>query len=441
MNNKPVILGGESIIKDIPNELFAWPIITKEDEDAVLDVLRRGAMSNTDITLKFEEEFKTWQGRKYAVGVNNGTAAILSAMWSCGVGVGDEIICPSLTYWASALPAYQLGATVVFADVDPESLCISPPDIEHRITERTKAIVPVHYLGHPAAMDEIMEIAKKYNIKVIEDFSHAQGGYYKGRKVGNWGDAGAASIMSQKSFATGEAGMIVTDDKQIYERAVAFGHYERFNANITDEWLSRYAGLPMGGVKNRVHQLSSAVGRVQIKYYDERIREIRAAVDYFWSRLDGKKGLRPHKINSDTGDMAGWYIPHAHYCPEELGGLSITAFAEAISQEGISCWTGGNIPLHKHPLFQTADIYGHGKPTRIANSPTDVDVREGDKSLPVSNIISTRLCQVPYFKRLLKKEIDKYADAYIRVLDSYEDLLKIDKGNSDMLGNWYFARG
>ena len=439
MSNKPVILGGTPIVTDIPDELFAWPVITKEDEDAVLEVLRRGAMSSTDVTLKFESEFKVWQGREYAVGANNGTAAILSAMWACGVGVGDEVICPSLTYWASALPAYQLGATVVFADIDPESLCLDPSDIEHRITDRTKAIIPVHYLGHPAEMDKIMEIAKRHNIKVIEDFSHAQGGYFKDKKVGSWGDAGAASLMSQKSFATGEMGIIVTDDKQIYERSVAFGHYDRFNSSITDEWLSRYTGLPMGGVKSRVHQLSSAVGRVQLKYYDGRIREIREAIDYFWSRLEGRKGLYPHKIKPGSGDMAGWYFPHGHYCPEELGGLSVTTFAEAINKEGIHCYAGANAPLHKHPLFQTADIYGHGKPTRIANSSRDV--REGDKSLPVSEKISKRLFQTPYFKRLIKDQIDKYADAYIRVLDSYEDLLKIDKGDHEFIGNWYLARG
>jgi len=439
MGNKPVILGGEPIIKNIPAELFAWPVITKEDEDAVLEVLRRGAMSSTDITLKFEKEFATWQGREYAVGTNNGTAAILSAMWSCGVGVGDEVICPSLTYWASALPAYQLGATIVFADIDPETLCIAPSDIEHRITERTKAIIPVHYLGHPAEMDAIMDIANRHNIKVIEDVSHAQGGYYKNKKLGSWGHAGAMSLMSQKSFATGEMGIIVTDDRQIYERAVAFGHYERFDSSITDEWLSQYAGLPMGGVKNRVHQLSSAVGRVQLKYYDVRIKEIRDAINYFWSRLEGRKGLRPHRIDPETGDMGGWYFPHGLYFPEELGGLSVTAFADALNQERGGCWTGGNTPLHKHPLLQTADIYGHGKPTRIANSSRDV--REGDKSLPVTNNISKRLCMIPYFKRLLKTEIDKYADAYIRVLDSYEELLKIDKGDPDMLGNWYLARG
>ena len=107
-------------------------------------------------------------------------------MFGCGVGVGDEIISPSVTYWASCLPAFSLGATVVFADIDPDTLCIDPNDIEHRITERTKAIVAVHYCGHPADMDPIMEIARRHNIKVIEDVSHAHGGRYKGRTVGSY---------------------------------------------------------------------------------------------------------------------------------------------------------------------------------------------------------------------------------------------------------------
>ncbi|MCL2708996.1 MAG: DegT/DnrJ/EryC1/StrS family aminotransferase, partial [Defluviitaleaceae bacterium] len=161
MTNKPVILGGTPIIEGIPEELFHWPIVTKEDEDAVLDVLRRGAMSGTDVTRQFEDEFKKWQGREYAVGANNGTAAVLGALWACGVGAGDEVIGPSLTYWASMLPVYQLGATPVFADVDPETLCISPSDIERRITGRTKVIMVVQYLGHPAEMDAIMEIAER----------------------------------------------------------------------------------------------------------------------------------------------------------------------------------------------------------------------------------------------------------------------------------------
>ncbi len=273
IEKKLAILGGPKAVVSDPGDIFRWPIITKEDEDAVLDVLRRGAMSGTDVTMQFEKEYAVWQDVKYTLGFNNGTAAIHSAMYGCKVGAGDEIICPSVTYWASALPAFSLGATITFADIDPDTLCINPTDIEHRITDHTKAIVVVHLSGHPADMDPIMEIARKYKIKVIEDVSHAQGGLYKGRKLGTIGDVAAMSLMSGKSFAIGEAGILATNNFEIYERALAFGHYERFGNSIKTESLLPYNGLPLGGYKYRMHQLSSAVGRVQLKYYDKDVRK------------------------------------------------------------------------------------------------------------------------------------------------------------------------
>jgi len=169
------LLGGPKAVTRDPGDLFTWPIVTHEDEEAVLDVLHRRAMSSSDVTLAFEKEFAAWQGRKYALGFSTGTASIQAAMYACGVGVGDEVICQSMTFWATCLQAVSLGATVVFAEIDPRTLTLDPADIERRITVRTKAIVVVHYLSHPADMDPIMAIARKHGIAVIEDVSHAQG--------------------------------------------------------------------------------------------------------------------------------------------------------------------------------------------------------------------------------------------------------------------------
>lgn len=434
------IFGGPKAVKSDPGDMFTWPIITEEDEEAVLEVLRRGAMSGTDVTMQFEKEFAEWQGTKYALGFSSGTAALQGAMFGCKVGVGDEIICPSVTYWASALPCFSLGATVVFAEIDPKTLCIDPNDIEHRITSRTKAIVVVHYLGHPADMDPIMEIARRHGVKVIEDVSHAQGGLYKGRKLGTIGDVAAMSLMSGKSFAIGEAGMLVTDDLEIYERAIALGHYERFGDNIQTESLKPFAGLPMGGYKYRMHQLSSAVGRVQLKYYDARCEEIRKAMNYFWDLLEGVPGLRAHRPPKDSGsNMGGWYAPHGLYCPEELGGLSVTRFAEAVRAEGCPyCSPGCNSPLHLHPLFNTCDVYGHGKPTRIANS--DRDLRQPPGSLPVSEGIGKRVYSIPWFKHYRPEIIEEYANAYRKVAENYRELLPGDKGDPPHLGAWHFFR-
>jgi perosamine synthetase len=439
MNNRLAILGGPKTVVYDPGDLFTWPIITDEDEDAVLEVLRKGSMSDTDVTMLFEKEFAQWQGIKYALGHNNGTSALQAAMFACKIGIGDEIICPSITYWASVAQVFSLGGTVVFADIDPNTLCIDPKDIEHRISDRTKAIMVVHYVGHPADMDHILEIAKKHKIKIIEDVSHAQGGLYKGRKLGTIGDVAAMSLMSGKSLAAGEAGMLVTDDREIYERAIALGHYERFRDNIQTEDLRPYIGLPIGGYKHRMHQLSSAMGRVQLKYYNERCKEIRKAMNYFWDLLEGLPGVHPHRVSEDTGsNMAGWYMPRGLYRSEELEGLSVTRFTDAVHAEGMDCYPGCNLALHTHALFNTCDVYGHGKPTRIANS--NRDVRLLDESLPISEQIGAMTYAVPWFKHFKPEIIKQYADAIRKVVLNYKELLKDDTGNPADLGGWHFFK-
>jgi len=433
------LLGGTKTIKEEHAEMFKWPIMTGEDEAAALAVIRSGAMSGTDITKQFEKEFAQWLDMQYALGFNNGTSSLLAAMYGCKVGVGDEIICPSVTYWASALPAYALGATVVFAEIDPTTLCLDPNDIEHRITDRTKAIVVVHYLGHPADMDAIMEIARKHNIKVIEDVSHAMGGYYKGQRVGTIGNVGAMSLMSGKSLAIGEAGIFVTNDREIYERAIAFGHYERFNDEIQTEELKPYAGLPFGGYKFRMHQVSSAIGRVQLKYYDERIAEIDKAMNYFWDCLEGVPGIKAHRPAKDSDStMGGWYAVRGHYIPEELDGLSVTRFCEAVRAEGVPIDAGCNLPLHLHPLQHVVDVYGHGRPTVIAN--TEHDIRQPAGSLPISENIASRVYTVPWFKQYKPDIIDQYVEAFRKVIANYKELLVGDTGNPKRIGSWNFFK-
>jgi len=243
---KLALLGGEKTVKGENLELFKWPIVNEEMEKKVLDVLRKGNMSGTDITKEFEKQFADWYGVKYALGTNNGTSALHCAFYGIGIGPGDEVICPSITYWASCMPVFSLGGTVVFADVDFNSLCIDPDDIERKIGENTKAIIVVHYCGYPADMDKIMKVAEKHKLKIVEDCSHSHGTLYKGKLTGTFGDVSAFSLMSRKSFAIGEGGIMLTNDKEIYERAITFGHYER-HSELTIDYLKKGAGLPWGG--------------------------------------------------------------------------------------------------------------------------------------------------------------------------------------------------
>ncbi len=420
-------------------DMFAWPIVTQEDKDAVMDVLSRGGMSDTDVTKAFEKDYCEWTGSKYALGLNNGTAALHAAMFGCGVGRGDEIICTSVTYWASCTGALSLGATVVFADIDPYTLCLDPKKLEEKITDKTKAIIVVHYLSYPADMDEIMAIAKKHNIKVIEDVSHAQGGKYKGKMLGTIGDVGAASLMSGKSLAIGEAGILHTDNREIYDRAVAFGRHELYHAHTVEtDYLKPIAGLPLGGYKYRMHQLSSAMGRVQLKHYDERCEEMDKAANYFLDLIEDVPGITPRRVDYSTGStMAGWYAAVCFYNPEELGGLSVSRFVEALEAEGCELIRAGcNRALHTHPLFNTVDVYGDGKPTRTAF--TERDVKLGDIGLEVSEYIGKHLFRLPWFKQFDKDIIEQYANAVKKVAANYKELLPEDKGNPEQLGGWFF---
>ena len=432
---KLAILGGTPDIQNPPKELFKWPIITKEDEDAVLDVVRNNLYSKTKITEQFQLEFAEYLGVNHALAFTNGTQAIEAAMFAIGLGMGDEIICTTKTYWASAVPALNFGAAPVFCNIT-ENLSMDPDDIERCITPRTKAIMVVHYFGYPCDMDRIMEIARRHGLRVIEDVSHAQGGLYKGKRLGTFGDVAAMSLMSMKSFAAGELGVIVTDDRRIYERALAFGHYERNNAkNITEcEDLKQYYNVAIGGIKGRANQVCTALARVQLKYYDERCREIRKAMNYFWDLLEGVKGIRPIRVDESTGsNMGGWYCPHGLYKPEELGGLSSRTFALAMRAEGVdACFEGGNYCLHTHPLFKSFDRFGNGAPSRIAFS--DRDVRKDDEKCAPSEKI--QCVQVPWFKHYEPEWIEKYAAAFRKVIDNYEQLLDNDS-ESVSGGRWH----
>jgi len=405
------------------HELFHWPIITQEDEQAVLDVMRAGTMSDIEITRQFEKEWGQYQGTKYNLAHCNGTCSVLSAMYGVGVGRGDEVIAPSLVYWGAVTQAFVLGATLVFADIDPKTLCIDPNDIEKRITKRTKAIVVIHHYGHPADMDEIMAIARRHGVKMIEDVSHAQGSLYKGKMCGSIGYVAGIAMMGGKSFTVGEGGMLSTNDRGIYERAVALCHYERTMTDITDPQLRSVVaadgfktGLPLLGIKGRMNQMCAAMGRVQLKHYQTRIEEIQRAMTRFWDLLEGVPGLRAHRPPKNSGStMGGWYNPVGHYLPEELGGLPVEKFIESVNAAGCNgrCIAGVNFPLHLHPVLNTADAFNDGKPTRLAFAQRDV--REAVGSLPVSESLSERAFGVPWFKRDWPEKIEQYANAFRKV--------------------------
>lgn len=442
---KLAILGGEPIFEKgvTPpqiTEMLKWPIITQEDEQAALEVIRNNSYSGTDITRKFESEFAQWIGTNHAVAYCNGTMSLAAAMFGIGLGKGDEIICPTKTYWASIVSAMTFGAVPVFCNIT-DMLTMDPDDIERVISPKTKAIMVVHYIGYPCDMDRICAIAKKHNLKIIEDVSHAQGGLYKGKRLGTFGDVAAMSLMSTKSFSAGELGIVVTNDRKVYERAVAYGHYDRNNANNIKEESSLfpYYHMALGGVKGRANQLCCAIARVQLKYYDERCAEIRKAMNYFWDLLEGLPGIKAIRVDESTGsNMAGFYCAAGAYYPDELHGLTLKTFVKAVREElgGDISWgvtDGINLCLHTHNIFKTFDFDNSGTPTRIANALRDVRLLDE----PLDSAAYRYCFTVPWIKKYDKEYIEKIASAFRNVIENHMELISSDVADATQGGRWY----
>jgi len=238
-----------------------------EEENAVLEVLRSGWLTMGAVTQAFEQELAAFVGAKHAFAVNNATAALHLACMAVGLGEGDEVIVPSLTFVATANAVRYTGAKVVFADIESEDwLCICPKAIEEKITERTRAIVVMHYAGFACDMPAIMRIAEKHHLAVIEDAAHAIGASLDGKALGTWGDVGCYSFFGNKNMTTAEGGMVVTNDDQLAEKVRIL----RSHGMTTLTWdrhqghASTYDVIDLG-YNYRIDEIRSAIGREQLK--------------------------------------------------------------------------------------------------------------------------------------------------------------------------------
>ncbi len=237
-----------------------------EEENAVLDVLRRRWLTMGAVTQLFEKEFAESVGARHAIAVNNATAALHLACVGCGIGPGDEVIVPSLTFVATANAVRYVGAIPVFADIESElDLTISLRSIEACLTKKTRAIIVMHYAGYACDMPAIMAFAKKHGLFVIEDAAHAAGSSLENRGLGTWGHAGCYSFFSNKNMTTGEGGMLVTDDDAMAEKlrtlrshGMTSMTWERHKGHA---WSYDVTGL---GYNYRIDEIHSAIGRVQL---------------------------------------------------------------------------------------------------------------------------------------------------------------------------------
>ena len=280
----------------------------KEEMDAVIEVMKSGYLFRygSESDPKFlhkvstlEKEFARYCGVKYAVATSSGTSSLFASALALGVKPGDEIIVPAYTFVASYTSVIFAGLIPVLAEID-ESLTLDPDDIEHRITPLTKAIMPVHMLGNPCNMERIMAIAKKHNLLVLEDSCQAAGASYKGKKTGSIGNIGAFSLNIFKTINSGDGGLIITDDKNLYE--TAFGVHDQGHKP------SRL-GVEVGhrnvlGLNFRMNEITAAVSLAQLKKIDSIVNTLRQKRNKFKGIISAADGFKFRTLNDPEGDCA-----------------------------------------------------------------------------------------------------------------------------------------
>ena len=299
------------------------------------------------VVMRFERAFARAVGTKHAAVFSNGTSAIEAAVFALGIGEGDEIIAPSYTIHSTFSAALALGAAVRFADIDLTTLTIDPPRIESLIGPRTKAIIVVHIWGNPTNMDQVLEIARRHNLKVIEDCSHAHGALWKGRPVGSLGDIGVFSLQGAKPVAAGEGGVAVTDSPLLLDRMLAYGHQGR-RVSGTLELAEPSAFFPVTGFgrKCRAHPLGIALAEIDLKWLRRRNAMLRVCWDALAQAVRGSR-IVTMQTPSANASMAGYFLGGAVRITSQK--VAPDHVCKIFEESGVSVARGVQKPNHILP--------------------------------------------------------------------------------------------
>jgi len=379
-------------------QFFARTEIREQDAEAVLGALRSGDISFPHgVTHRLETSVQDYLGTDYALAHCNGSSAMLAAMFGCGVRKGDEVICPSYTWWASISPAVMLGARPVFCEVKPDNLTLDPQDVASKITVRTKAIIVPHLWGNYADVFGVKKVADDHSkrIRIIEDISHSLGARINDDFLGTFGDAAIFSLQDQKILSAGEGGMLVTDDREVYEYAIYLGHYERLK-ELQNSQLTKYAKTG-GGFKFRIHPLGAALALSQFKTLDARIEKQDQLTSYFESRLEKIKVIDLYNYNP-AGFRRGGVI-------NLKGGISTPDKVQAQAERELD-----DLYIKKefYPLLHREPFF------------TGINAKwNGPNALPRTEAIYEDLYSFPVFADGNTEVVDDYTEKIRQVLARY----------------------
>lgn len=362
--------------------LVSGPSITEKEVRYVARAAREAWNEGAyKFVSEFEKNFAKYLQVKYALATSSCTGALHLALAALGIGKGDEVIVPDITWIASVAPITYVGAKPIIVDIESDTWCINPEKIEAKITKRTKAIMPVHLYGHPAEMREILKIAKRYKLFVIEDAAESLGAKYHGKMTGSMGDAGVFSFHGSKTLVTGEGGMLVTNNRRLYERAKFLNHHGQGRGKMF--WNEKV------GYKYKMSDLQAALGIAQLERVNKLLQKKLQIFNWYKKYLAGVPGLRlnverPGCRNSFWMVTVSW---------DKVGGLKKEAVIEKLLDHNI----------HSRPFFYPLSAL---PPFRIKNENT------------VARAISPFAINLPCGQKISEAEVKYICGAFKKLLQN-----------------------
>jgi dTDP-4-amino-4,6-dideoxygalactose transaminase len=407
--SKLALLGGSPIFdKKLEWQSF-WPPVDAVTAKNLLDVYNSRKWTAFDETEPaFAQSFATYQGAKYGIFTVNGTITLHCALGAYGIGPGDEVIVTPLTWYATAMAVRHVGAKPIFVDIEPDTLCADPEKVEAAVTERTKAIIPVHAYGSMADMDRIMAIAKRHNLRVIEDCAHMHGGIWDGKGVGTIGDVGSFSFQNSKTMSSGEGGICITNNAEIADRIFRMKHIGYGMGE-----MPRHAkiGPPQDLMcyNFRATAFHVAILQQQLQLLDSRLDRYTKAVQYLEGRLGESTRIRFQKPGRKATRQGrfGWVtiLDDPAYTD-----LPIEILHKAIEAEGLPMFRAEG-PIYRYILFNLPqDHYRIDKPCSVTE-----------------NTCARSLWLLHPYLALESSEVERIADAIEKVTVNVDDLRRYSK--------------
>lgn len=365
---------------------LAKPALAREEERAVLEVLRSGTLSLGPKLVEFETQFARLLGVRYACGVSSGTAGLHLALLAAGIGAGEEVITTPFSFVASANAVLYVGARPVFIDIDPVTYNLDPAKIERAITRKTRAILVVHIFGQAAAMAPIMALAKKYRLKVIEDACESIEATYQGQKVGTFGESAVFSFYPNKQITTGEGGIVVTNNKRVYELCRSLRNQGRAS-NM--QWLDH----ERLGYNYRLSELSAALGAVQLGRLDDFLAKRRALAVLYHKHLAPFGHLVQIPLTAEENTHS-WFV----YVLQVLKArIHRDRLIEALVRVGIS--TKPYLPaIHLFRFYKEKFKYRRGM-------------------FPVAEAVSARSLALPFHLELRERDVRFIVERLVKILE------------------------